>query len=242
MATTVLEVRFLDLLEHVEEHPDTTNSQGKEQLHNPWAWSERMSHDLQNMVDTFCNIASLRNLGFSLTVADPSRPDCPLVACSAGFTDLTGYKVQEIVGRNCRFLLDGVPGELIDEETRMNCRAFCMAPMRPDAALEGEFPDSMRNVCPGLAQGEILAVQTNARKTGELFRNMFYMKHVELDESPYIVGLQCGLPEEFDVDSEIHELEKICRQAYWLLSQNMSMVEQLFAERFWYSAPMRRQT
>ena len=33
---------------------------------------------------------------------------------SLGFTELTGYSVQEIVGRNCRFLLNGVPSNLID--------------------------------------------------------------------------------------------------------------------------------
>eukprot|EP00971_Amphidinium_carterae_P275999 5476758-Amphidinium_carterae.1 len=30
------------------------------------------------------------DLEFSVTIADPTREDCPLVACSKGFTDLTG--------------------------------------------------------------------------------------------------------------------------------------------------------
>jgi len=43
----------------------------------------------------------------------------------------------------------------------------------------------------------MICVQTNARKSGELFRNMFYLKQVELDEVHFILGLQAGLPEEF---------------------------------------------
>lgn len=35
------------------------------------------------------------DLEFSVTVADPTQPDCPLVACSTGFTELTGYSVQD---------------------------------------------------------------------------------------------------------------------------------------------------
>lgn len=37
-------------------------------------------------------------------VSDPRLPDNPIVACNAAFLQLTGYRRDEIIGRNCRFL------------------------------------------------------------------------------------------------------------------------------------------
>lgn len=37
-------------------------------------------------------------------ISDPHQPDCPIVYCNQAFVDLTGYPVEEIIGRNCRFL------------------------------------------------------------------------------------------------------------------------------------------
>ncbi|HZF77087.1 MAG TPA: PAS domain-containing protein [Acetobacteraceae bacterium] len=40
----------------------------------------------------------------SLTVSDCSRPDMPLVYVNKGFEEVTGYRPEEVVGKNCRFL------------------------------------------------------------------------------------------------------------------------------------------
>ncbi len=37
-------------------------------------------------------------------VSDPGLPDNPIVACNDAFMQLTGYRRDEIIGRNCRFL------------------------------------------------------------------------------------------------------------------------------------------
>eukprot|EP00798_Chlamydomonas_sp_ICE-L_P007878 gene7878-1088_t len=37
-------------------------------------------------------------------ISDPNLPDCPIVFASDAFLDLTGYKREEVLGRNCRFL------------------------------------------------------------------------------------------------------------------------------------------
>lgn len=214
----------------------------QESSHGPLHWNTRCSAELQNVVDNFC-IEELYELGFSVTVADPSQPDCPLIACSAGFTELTGYSVQEIVGRNCRFLLNGVPSNLIDDGTRMKCRAFCMSSSQGeeyDGATE-QLPEGLAKPWVELPKGEIICVQINARKSGELFRNMFYLKQVELDERNFILGLQAGLPEEFELDVVMADLEKKCQIAFSRLEENMAMIEQVLAQQFWYSAPMRRQ-
>ncbi|WP_448206579.1 ATP-binding protein [Azospirillum sp. sgz302134] len=39
-----------------------------------------------------------------ITVADPTRPDMPLVYCNRAFREMTGYAEEELIGRNCRLL------------------------------------------------------------------------------------------------------------------------------------------
>ena len=40
----------------------------------------------------------------SFTITDPRMPDDPLVWVNPSFTRLTGYRLDEVVGRNCRLL------------------------------------------------------------------------------------------------------------------------------------------
>ena len=40
----------------------------------------------------------------AICLTDPGDPDNPIIFCNAAFEDLTGYKAEEILGRNCRFL------------------------------------------------------------------------------------------------------------------------------------------
>ncbi|KAF5836329.1 putative blue light receptor [Dunaliella salina] len=40
----------------------------------------------------------------NFVISDPSLPDCPIVFASDAFLDLTEYKREEVLGRNCRFL------------------------------------------------------------------------------------------------------------------------------------------
>ena len=39
-----------------------------------------------------------------MVLSDPRSADCVMVAANQAFADLTGYAVDEVVGRNCRFL------------------------------------------------------------------------------------------------------------------------------------------
>mmetsp|Transcript_36990 Transcript_36990/g.85358 ORF Transcript_36990/g.85358 Transcript_36990/m.85358 type:complete len:630 (+) Transcript_36990:36-1925(+) len=207
-------------------------------------WDARTSVDLQQIVDDVC-CGEVLNLDFSVTIADPTREDCPLVACSRGFTDLTGYAVQEIIGRNCRFLLDNVPDHLIDQENRMKCRTYIEASRDSKElahATSGKQlqPEALKKQWINLSTGEILCVQTNARKSGQLFKNMFYMKQVQLNGQSFVLGLQAGLPEEWDF-CQGSELEAFCQEAFTHLGKNMSQFEVVLARHFWYSAAMRRQ-
>jgi len=40
----------------------------------------------------------------SIVISDPYQPDCPIVYANPAFVRATGYAVEEIIGRNCRFL------------------------------------------------------------------------------------------------------------------------------------------
>ena len=39
-----------------------------------------------------------------IVLSDPHQPDCPIIFANGAFSELTGYDVNEIIGRNCRFL------------------------------------------------------------------------------------------------------------------------------------------
>lgn len=212
----------------------------------PIHWDINRSAELQQAVDAF-SFGDILGVEFSVTLADPCIPDCPLVACSVGFSKLTHYTLDEIIGKNCRFLLNGVPVDLIDEATRFKSRAFCITAVDGYASQsrhDDDIPDGLKAEKPfvTLGKGEVLCIQANAKKSGELFRNMFFMKTVELDDNPYIIGLQAGLPDDFEdegVDSE--KLRDACARAFSNLDENMSAIESVLAQHFWYSAAMRRQ-
>ena len=44
-------------------------------------------------------------------VADAQQPDLPLVYVNPGFERMTGYRAEEVLGRNCRFLHSSEPGQ-----------------------------------------------------------------------------------------------------------------------------------
>jgi len=236
--------RFADLLDHVSDDEEEeaavlaipTMKIAEAQLLGPFGWSIHM----QRAVDSF---KDFHGLEFSVTIADPSQEDCPLVACSIGFTKLTGYSVDEIVGRNCRFLLNNVPVSLIHEETRIKCRGFC------DSASEGtvyalgsqELPDGTSLEAFRMPKGELICVQTNATKSGMLFKSMFTLKQVELDDEPFIVALQAELSPELEGEYELPELQEKCKAAWMDLDKNMSIIEKALCSKFWYTGSMRTQ-
>lgn len=203
-------------------------------------WTEKHSDDLQKVVDgIFGNDeGKLKGLIFSFTIADPNLEDCPLVGCSTGFGALCGYQMHEIVGRNCRFLVDPVPPELIEDGVRRMARDFCVA-VRENR--EYKLPDTekeewMLDTRP--SDDGVFCIQTNARKDGTLFKNLFHLKRIELNERPYIIGLQTEVPGEL---WERGPPTEVCRHACRLIDQNMAATERAMASLFWYSAPMRRQ-
>jgi PAS domain S-box-containing protein len=50
------------------------------------------------------HMAAIDNLRAGVLVTDPLAPDNPIIFCNPGFSKMTGYSPEEIMGRNCRFL------------------------------------------------------------------------------------------------------------------------------------------
>lgn len=68
-------------------------------------------------------VRAVRDASQPMTLADPTRPDCPLVFVNQAFLDMTGYGEGEVLGRNCRFL----QGPLTDRDTVARIRAAVTA-------------------------------------------------------------------------------------------------------------------
>jgi len=177
-------------------------------------WSQETAAKLQVAVDRIFGDASSSLLGleFSFTIADPFLTDCPLIGCSIGFTKLCGYDLHDIVGHNCRFLVDPVPADRIDKTMRKNTKDFCQA-IRDETPW---VPPSDYPYAPaGRPADELVSMQTNMRKDGTLFNNLFYMKVFDLsselgEERPYIVALQSELKEgKDDLKAVANNLEQL---------------------------------
>mmetsp|Transcript_7236 Transcript_7236/g.15790 ORF Transcript_7236/g.15790 Transcript_7236/m.15790 type:complete len:424 (-) Transcript_7236:117-1388(-) len=89
----------------------------------------------------------LSGFNFAFTVTDPLQPDNPIVYASTHFCEMTGYPMEEVLGRNCRFL----QGPETERRLVMEIR---------DAIRE----ERSCQVC-----------ITNYKKDGTIFLNQFFM-------------------------------------------------------------------
>ena len=108
---------------------------------------------------------AFRSSGVSLTLADPSMPDAPLVAVNDAFCEMTGYTPEQALGRNCRFLQpSGGAGPV-----RQRMREF----LKDDGSDEDKF------------------VVPNVTREGREFLNLVYMNKLRRDgEVILILGSQ----------------------------------------------------
>jgi hypothetical protein len=110
-------------------------------------------------------VGSIIGSPVSVAIGNPYLPDCPVIGISDGFSTLTGYSDEDIVGRNCRML---------SEE--------CDIPFA--------VRSKMRN---SVASGvECVVVVLNKRKTGTFFHNMVYLCQIMVGHRRYMVGIQAN--------------------------------------------------
>eukprot|EP01039_Chlorochromonas_danica_P003143 gene3143-3442_t len=110
-------------------------------------------------------IHSLVHSQQNFVLSDPSLPDNPIVYASEGFCRMTGYKRQDVLGRNCRFL---------------------QGPGTDQAAV-----DIIRQ---GIAEGHDISVcLLNYKADGKPFWNQFFLAALKDAEGHVVnyVGVQC---------------------------------------------------
>lgn len=102
-----------------------------------------------------------------MTLASPVFEDCPLVVANDAFLALTGYRRDEIIGRNCRFL----QGPASEMASRARLRA----------AID--------------SQSDALVSITNYRKDGALFQNLVFVLPIFAESGAllYMLGSQCDV-------------------------------------------------
>lgn len=209
----------------------------------PFGWTVEQAAELQLAANSiFEKDDSLRTCQFSFSIADPSLKDCPFVACSTGFTKMTGYEMEEVIGKNCRFLVEPVPAKYVNKAARESAREYVQSIV---SRLEGSLgaakaknksPDWVPSVT--CTNGWVWCAQVNARKDGTLFHNMFHLKEITLGEKTYIMGLQAEVPGNDPAETPNHDMY---RKACLKLDHNWIEVEKILSRLFWFSAPMRRQ-
>ena len=97
-------------------------------------------------------------------ICDPTLPDCPIVFASDSFLELTEYKREEVLGRNCRFLQG----------------------TGTDAATVQQIRDAVKS------EAELTVRILNYTKSGRAFWNMFTLAPMRDAEghARFFVGVQ----------------------------------------------------
>jgi len=126
---------------------------------------------------------------FCVTIADPKKPDLPLIAVSEKFEEITGYSQSEIIGKNCRFLNDGCD---VDPFTLAGLRLACKT------------------------GAPFTSVLTNRRKSGELFLNLLDLRGLVVAQKRqtgedlwFLIGIQADVTDIADDGVPQHHLPEL---------------------------------
>ncbi len=119
----------------------------------------------------------------TLVVTDPGKPDNPIIYVNRGFEELTGYRPEEVVGRNCRFL----------------------------QGLDRDQP-AVARLREAVRAGEAVQVELrNYRKDGSMFYNELYLSPIMDDEGrPMLfLGVQNDVTERVEALRELKKARDI---------------------------------
>ncbi|NGY85554.1 PAS domain-containing protein [Bacillus megaterium] len=112
-----------------------------------------------------------------VVVTDPSLPDNPIIYANKGFSDMTGYKIEDIIGENCRFLQG--------EETNLT-------------TVE-ELKKAIRN------QSSINVQILNYTKANQPFWNELFIDPLWIENKLYFVGVQKDITEKVRQGDLLHD-------------------------------------
>ncbi|WP_263383372.1 two-component system sensor histidine kinase NtrB [Granulicella arctica] len=124
-----------------------------------------------------------RSVTNGITVADATLPDVPLTYVNPAFEVMTGYSLEDVQGKNCRFLQGG--------ETQ-----------QPGLSLIREAMKEQR---------EVVAVIKNFRKDGSPFWNELSISPIRNrdGELTHFVGIQMDVTARVEFEAALRESEKL---------------------------------
>ncbi|SFU85851.1 PAS domain S-box-containing protein [Methylobacterium sp. 174MFSha1.1] len=135
--------------------------------------------------DTHSDIffAAVETTRMPMIVTDPHQPDNPIVFANQAFLRMTGYRPEELVGTNCRFL----QGPETDRETVSEVRR-------------------------AIAERKEIATEIlNYRKDGSTFWNALFISPVydKKGELVYFFGSQLDVSRRRDAEQALHQAQKM---------------------------------
>ncbi|MBX9677343.1 MAG: PAS domain S-box protein [Gemmataceae bacterium] len=126
---------------------------------------------------------AMRAVSQGILITDPNLPDHPIIFASKGFENLTGYRADETLGRNCRFL----QGPNTD-------------------------PVEIAKLRKGVANGVECSVEIlNYRKDGSTFWNALFITPVRDDQGRllHFVGVQADVTERHVLEAQVRQSQKM---------------------------------
>jgi len=116
-------------------------------------------------------VKALQTAQQNFVISDPLLPDNPIVYASEGFLRLTGYTLDQVLGRNCRFLQG-----------------------------PGTDPKAVERIRKGIEKGEdTTVVLLNYRCDGSHFWNQFFVAPLRDGQGNIVnfMGVQCKVSEDY---------------------------------------------
>ena len=126
---------------------------------------------------------AIRAVSQGILITDPHQPDNPIIYASPGVERLTGYSVNEVIGRNCRFL----QGKDTD-------------------------PDAVAQVRSAIREGKPCEVELlNYRKNGTPFWNQLLISpvHDEAGHLTHFVGIQTDVTARRHLEMQFRHSQKM---------------------------------
>jgi serine/threonine protein kinase len=117
-----------------------------------------------HILEALC-VSIVHEMSIAVSIGDPGQDDCPIVAVSRGFYNLTGFSNSECVGRNCRFLNAGRADEM---------PPLCREGLRQATQEEQTF----------------LGVVPNMKADGTPFNNLVHLAPLDMGSKTYMIGVQ----------------------------------------------------
>ncbi len=139
----------------------------------------RINKIIEKADDLMLKQQALEDAPFGITIADMRQDDEPIIYANDGFTRISGYQNEEVVGRNCRFL----QGEGTEEEPASRMREA----IERDEAVQVEL--------------------RNYRKSGELFWNEVTLSPLsnDLGEVTHYIGFQQDISKRKQYEKQLEE-------------------------------------